>query len=76
MMDDQEITVWTVIKRFLLGWGIAFGVIVVISCVRHKEFIMATFTNNMWVWINAMMPAVIVVFVVFYLIKSLFGRSI
>ena len=71
-MYYQTETVWTVIKRFLIGWVIAGILLVVISCVKYKEFIVTAFTNNTMAWINAVMPLVIMVFAIVYLIKSLF----
>lgn len=71
-MDYQEVTVWTVVKRFLIGWAVAAGILVVVSCVKYKEFIITAFTNNTWAWINAMMPIAIIVFAIIYIIKSVF----
>lgn len=31
-MDFGTVTVWTVIKRFLLGWIAAGGLLVIVSC--------------------------------------------
>lgn len=71
-MDYQAVTVWTVIKRFLIGWSIAGALLVVVSCVKYKEFIVTAFANNTWAWINAVMPIVIMVFAIRYIIRSLF----
>ncbi|MCD8148314.1 MAG: hypothetical protein LUE92_01870 [Clostridiales bacterium] len=71
-MDDQAVTVWTVIKRFLIGWIIVGALLVVVSCVRYKEFIVTAFANNTWAWINAIIPIVIMVFTIGYLTRSLF----
>lgn len=71
-MDAQAVTVWTVIRRFLVGWAVAGVLLVIVSCVKYKEFIVTAFANNTWAWINAIMPIVIIVFVIGYLLKSLF----
>ena len=71
-MDYQAATVWAVIKRFLIGWIITGAVLVVVSCVRYKEFIVTVFANNTWAWINAVMPILIMVFAISYIIRSLF----
>lgn len=71
-MNVQAVTVWTVIRRFLIGWAVAGVLLVVVSCVKYKEFIVTAFANNTWAWINAIMPIVIIVFVIGYLLKSLF----
>lgn len=71
-MDYQAVTVWTVIKRFLIGWSIAGALLVLVSCVKYKEFIVTAFANNTWAWINAVMPIVIMVFAIGYIIGSLF----
>lgn len=71
-MDYQVITVWTVIKRFVFGWLAAGGVLVVVSCVKYKDFILTAFANNTWAWINAVMPVLIMVFGIGYMIKSIF----
>ena len=59
-MDFGTVTVWTVIKRFLLGWIAAGGLLVIASCVKYREFIVTVFLNNTWAWINALMPEVII----------------
>ena len=71
-MDYQAVTVWTVIKRFLIGWIIAGALLVVVSCVKYKEYIVTAFANNTWAWINAVMPIVIMVLAIGYIIRSLF----
>lgn len=71
-MDYQAVTVWTVIKRFLIGWAIVGALLVVVSCIKYKEFIVTAFSNNTWAWINAVMPIVIIVFAIGYTIRSLF----
>lgn len=71
-MDYQTVTVWTVIKRFLIGWAVAGMLLVAVSCVKYKEFIITVFTNNTWAWINAIMPVVIVIFGIWYMLKSVF----
>ena len=71
-MDYQSVTVWTVIKRFLMGWLIEGIVLVVISCVEYKEYILYAFTNNILAWINAIIPIVIIVFGIRLMLRSLF----
>ena len=71
-MDYQAVTVWTVIKRFLIGWAIAGALLVVVSCIKYKEFIITAFANNTWAWINAVMPILIMVFAIVYIIRFLF----
>lgn len=71
-MYYQVVTAWTVIKRFIFGWLAAGMLLVVISCMKYKEFIITAFTNNTWAWVNAVMPIVIMVFGIGYIIKSLF----
>lgn len=71
-MDYQTVTVWTVIKRFLFGWAITGALLVVVSCIKYKEFIITAFANNTWAWINAVMPIVIMAFAIGYIIRSLF----
>lgn len=69
-MDYQVVTAWTVIKRFLTGWAIAGVLLVLVSCIKYKEFIATFFSNNTWAWINAIMPIVIIVCAVGYILKS------
>ena len=71
-MDYQTITVWTVIKRFLLGWVMAEIFLVIVSCVKYKEFIITTIANNTWALINAGMPVLIIIFGIFYMIRTVF----
>ena len=71
-MDYQAVTVWTVIKRFLIGWAIAGIMLVVVSCIKYKKFIITALANNTWAWINAVVPIVTMVFAIGYIIRSLF----
>lgn len=70
-MDYKTITVWTVLKRFLIGWLAAGFLLVVFSCIKYRKFIITAFSNNTWAWINAVMPIVIMIFGIGYLIKSM-----
>lgn len=70
-MDYQAVTVWNVIKRFLIGWAIAGVLLVVVSCIKYKQFIVTAFANNTWAWINGVMPIVIMIFAIGYIIRSL-----
>lgn len=71
-MDYQTVTVWTVMKRFILGWLLAGIFLVIVSCVKYKEFIITAFANNTWAWVNAMVPVLIMVFGIWYMLKSIF----
>lgn len=71
-MDYQTVTVWTVMKRFILGWLLAGIFLVIVSCVKYKEFIITAFANNTWAWVNAMMSVLIMVFGIWYMLKSIF----
>ena len=64
------VTVWTVIKRFLFGWIAAGGLLVIVSCVKYREFIITAFLNNTWAWINALMPVVIILVGIRYMIRA------
>lgn len=71
-MDYQVVTGGNIIKRFLIGWIIAGVLLVVVSCIKYKEYIITAFANNTWAWIDAIMPVVIMVFAIGYVIRSLF----
>ena len=71
-MDYKKTTIWTVIKRFLSGWAIAVGILVIISCIKYGDFIIKAFTNNAWAWLNAVIPAIIIIFGVIYILRSIF----
>ncbi len=71
-MDYQVVTVGNIIKRFLIGWIIAGVLLVVVSCIKYKEYIITAFANNTWAWIDAIMPVVTMVFAIGYVIRSLF----
>lgn len=63
---------WGIVKKFLLGWGITFLVLVIFSCVKYREFISTALGNNMLSLLNAVMPLAIMIFVLFYLLRSIF----
>ncbi len=64
----------TILKRFIIGWLLALIVLVVISCVKYKEFIIAAFNNNMVALLNAIMPVVIICFGLHLGLKSIFPK--
>ena len=68
-MKYETVTLWDVVKRFLVGWIIVGLILVFVSCIRYKEFILTVFTNNAWAFVNAVMPVVIIVAVIVYMIK-------
>ncbi|MCR5835608.1 MAG: hypothetical protein K6G88_03790 [Lachnospiraceae bacterium] len=74
-MDYQEIKVWTIIKRFLIGWAIVGGIITVISCIKYKEYIITALTNNITAWIIAILPCAIVLYGIVSIIKTPWGRN-
>ena len=57
-------------KRFLFGWIAAGGLLVIVSCVKYREFIITAFLNNTWAWINALMPVVIILVGIRYMIRA------
>lgn len=73
-MDFGTVTVWTVIKRFLFGWIAAGGLLVIVSCVKYREFIITAFLNNTWAWINALMPVVIILVGIRYMIRAVLNN--
>lgn len=73
MIDGYlEITVFGVIKRFIVGWGVGLGILAVYSCIKYRKYIGAVFTDSVLSWINAVIPIFVVVFAVIYMIKSVF----
>lgn len=64
-------TAGEIILRFVIGWLIAFALIVVISCIKYRAFIAAALTDNTWALVNAIMPCVIMLMAIFYIIRSI-----
>ena len=71
-MDYQTITVWTVIKRFLIGWAVALGILFVASCIRYHAFIAEAFVSHTGVLINGIMPILLILFGIGYALKTVF----
>jgi len=71
-MEYDLAMIWTVIKRFLVGWAVAAVVLFIAACIKYREFIAAALTENVWAWVNAFMPVLIIIFGLGYLLKSLF----
>ena len=63
---------WTIFKRFLIGWVVTGILLVVFSCIKYKEFITTAFSDYTWSWISAVLPVVIMLFGILYMLKSLF----
>lgn len=64
--------VWEVVKRFLIWWLLGFLVLVFVSCIRHKAFIAAAFSQGAWAWINALMPIIMIVLAIIYMVRLAF----
>ncbi len=71
-MDYRYCSVWEIIKRFIIGWGIAGVLLVVASCVKYHEFIGRTFSNNMWSLFHAIAPCIIIFLGIVYIVRSAF----
>lgn len=71
-MNGPFLSVWDVIKRFLLGWLLTFFILLVVSCVKYHEFIGEVVGNNMWALFNAVMPLVLIIGAILYMIRSVF----
>ena len=71
-MEYEIAMIWTVIKRFLVGWAVSAVFLFVAACIKYWEFIAAAFAENVWARVNAFMPVLIMVFGLGYLLKSLF----
>lgn len=69
MNEYQKLTVWDVIKRFIVGWVVGLGILAVYSCIKYRKYIGAVFTDSVLSWINAVIPIIIVVFAIIYMIK-------
>jgi hypothetical protein len=63
------LTAWDIIKRFLIGWGIGLALLIIYSCVKYWDIIIAAVADNTWAWVNAVMPIVIIIGGILYLIK-------
>lgn len=73
MMEYKTWTVWGIVVRFLIGWIVVGGLLVVYSCIKYRTFIASVLADNMLACFNAVMPVVIIlIWVIFYLIKSVF----
>lgn len=68
----MDTSVWTIIKRFLAGWMVIGILLVVYSCIKYKEFIVAAFSDHTWACVNAGMPLLIGVCGIGYMLKALF----
>lgn len=71
-MGYSIISAWDIIKRFLIGWTAAFGILVLVSCIKYWDFITTAFANNALALFNAVMPLIFIVYVLFCLIRSVF----
>lgn len=74
-MGYQLISVWSIVKRFLVGWAVVLGILVVVSCIKYWDFIMAAVRNNIWAFFNGMMPVVMIVAAIAYMLKAVFKRN-
>lgn len=70
----NDLTIWTVIKRFAMGWAVTGVLLVVVSCVKYSDYIATAFSNMTMAWISAVVPTVIIAAVMVSLVRAeLFG---
>ena len=68
----ENIGIGTIIKSFLILWVSIFAVLVVASCVIHKDAIINVVANNMWALLNCLMPPLIMIFAIGYAVRCAF----
>lgn len=69
-MEYHDLNTWEIVKRFIIGWGIGLLGLIFYSCVRHWDFITASFASQTWAWINATMPLVILIVAIASIIRT------
>ena len=63
-----------IIRNYLLTWLAIFGVLLIYSCIRYREQIAYTVSNNLWACINGIMPPIIIILGILYAIRCAFRR--
>ncbi|MDE7037196.1 MAG: hypothetical protein K2O98_04375 [Lachnospiraceae bacterium] len=71
-MGYSIMSAWDIVKRFLIGWTVVFGILVLISCVKYWDFITTALADQAMALFNAVMPLILIVYVLFYLIRGVF----
>lgn len=71
-MEYHYLSSWDIIKRFFIGWGIGLFGLVLYSCVKHWDFIVASLAKDVWAWVNAAMPIVILALALIYIVRAAF----
>lgn len=64
--------IWMAIRRFLIGWVVALGILFVASCIRYHAFIAEAFVSHTGVLINGIMPILLILFGIGYALKTVF----
>lgn len=64
--------IWMAIRRFLIGWAVALGILFVASCIRYHAFIVEAFVSHTGVLINGIMPILLILFGIGYVLKTVF----
>lgn len=72
VMNQHCLTTWDIIKRFIVGWLIALGILILVSCGMHWDYITMVLAENTWSLIDALMPVIIIFGGIVYAIKSIF----
>lgn len=71
-MGYSIMSAWDIMKRFLIGWTATFVILVLVSCVKYWDFITTAFADNALALFNAVMPLILIVYVLFCLLRSVF----
>lgn len=74
-MEYRYRSVWDVVKRFLIGWAAAFGVLLIVSFIKYHDFIFTALGNNMWAGIHGIMPLLLILGGILYLLRLLCTRA-
>ena len=72
IMGYEMWEIWMAIRRFLIGWAVALGILFVASCIRYHAFIAEAFVSHTGVLINGIMPILLILFGIGYALKTVF----
>ena len=64
--------IWDIIKKFLTGWAVALVILAGISCIRYWDYILSVVVNNALTLFVAIAPVLLIAYVLFSLIRSVF----
>ncbi len=72
---SKKLTVWSIIKGFLIGWAAVCVLLMTVSLVKYDDYIATVIADNMKLWIYVTLPAAIAMLVACWVVRKIIFKK-